>query len=436
MKRIKKLLAIMMVVGALLSCIKGVVLQDNTTASAMGNSSKVYYITDYACSNEIEQKIIDETADTTNPLTVEKIQLPSADDYKEYLLALLEYYEMTESEEYTPWCEIKNAYVIFEMRGILATQVIPEGDVAPRLTDLLCEMFYTWQRINFCTIMFICGTDETRFGAYTEFLEYVDIHVNTDIFHVFVSTIFEQISLDCGDRQWRNVTLILDESLSTGIIEGKYTKSRFFLEYFLAYIQTVYVDELQSKGTIRALFENYNIKIVCYATNDGARPTYFYDIVHQFYFDIEKEGMDIIKNDNIYAIGTSWSVSSVDPLQLLELVSDLRERYGIEDETFKIYYYNDAKYTSAVLEEDYVYQAHTVRDFSYVILPFVEDDIMTRFDNWPGVCDITHKPLDPSENGWLSEFAAILLDIDGWNIFMTQEEYDQYIGNVDEWLYG
>lgn len=41
-----------------------------------------------------------------------------------------------------------------------------------------------------CKIMFICGTDETKFVYENEFLEYVDIHINTDTLTTFWKALF------------------------------------------------------------------------------------------------------------------------------------------------------------------------------------------------------------------------------------------------------
>ena len=67
--------------------------------------------------------------------------------------------------------------------------------------------------------MFINGMEEVRMldwnmnlydCPYTEFLDYVDIHINLDIFTVFVDTILEKAETD---GQISNTTFILDGTL-------------------------------------------------------------------------------------------------------------------------------------------------------------------------------------------------------------------------------
>lgn len=428
-------MAIMMFLSCLIPTI-GVLSSEKTAFADEGvQRTKVYYITDYAGSDEIEQEIISQTSLTSNPLTVERKYYP-----REMLQKILEEDEEIESanpyvieEFFQEVAEVSDAYVIFEMRWAMTVQVIPEDGSEPKLTENLSRIFSILHEDNNCKIMFICGTDESRFGQYTNFLDYVDIHVNTDIFYLYVAAIFGRIKSACGSEQWQNVTFIFDESMVTVDAEGG-VKSWFLESYFYLYIRAVYRDRIENGMTQREIFEMNDIKIVCHATDEDRYPNRFYDIVQGDYFDWE-EDQKRIENERIYALGATWNDdNSTEPysLQWTKLIQNLCPAIGMKDDRYEIFIYNDARHDFTEFQEPGVYTAYTVNDVNYVILPFVTDDVnMARFDNWKGRCAITHKPLDPYENGWLGE-GEIEIDMSGWQYFMTQEDYDYFFRHGDD----
>ena len=173
---------------------------------------------------------------------------------------------------------------------------------------------------------------------------------------------------------------------------------------------------------------------MCHATDGDRYPNRFYDIVQGDYFDWE-EDQKRIENERIYALGATWNDdNSTEPysLQWTKLIQNLCPAIGMKDDRYEIFIYNDARHDFTEFQEPGVYTAYTVNDVNYVILPFVTDDVnMARFDNWKGRCAITHKPLDPYENGWLGE-GEIEIDMSGWQYFMTQEDYDYFFNYGDD----
>ena len=428
-------MAIMMFLSCLIPAIG--VLSSEKTAFADGGvqRTKVYYITDYAGSDKIEQEIISQTSLTSNPLTVERKYYP-----REMLQDILkedEDFKITHpyviEDFFQEVAEISDAYVIFEMRWAMKVQVIPEDGSEPKLTENLSRIFSMLHEVNNCKIMFICGTDENRFGQYTNFLDYVDIHVNTDIFYLYVAAIFGRIKSACGSEQWQNVTFIFDESMTT-VDTGVEFRSWFLNNYFIPYIRAVYRDQIENGMTQREIFENNNIKILCHSTEDNSYPNRFYDVLQDYYFDWE-EDLKRIENERIYALGTTWNDEDSDEpysLRWTRLIQNLCPTIGMDNDQYEIFVYDDARHDFTEFNDPGVYTAYTENDVNYVILPFVKGDgNMVRFDNWKGRCVITHKPLDPYENGWLGE-GEIEIDMSGWQYFMTQEDYDYFFRHGDD----
>ena len=107
------LMAFMMFLSCLMPAI-GVLSSEKTAFADDSPKTKVYYITDYAGSDEIEQEIISQTSLTSNPLTVERKYYPekilqkilTADEEFErmYPDVIAEFFQEVE--------EISDAYVI------------------------------------------------------------------------------------------------------------------------------------------------------------------------------------------------------------------------------------------------------------------------------------------------------------------------------------
>lgn len=393
--------------------------------------TKVYYITDYAGSDEIEKMIIQQTG-----LPVERQYFPG--DELTQLLSRKREDGNAITLLFDSLSSAKNAYVILEIRTRFLPQPIAEGESEPYLTHNLRHLFLGLKGEN-CEIMFICGTDESFFGSYKEFLSFADIHVNTDVLYLYFATIFKQIAAESGngDGRFNNATLIFDENFSKNIRKG-FKECYFFKAFFIAYIRSVYREEIESGATSRIIFEENNIKVLCHITDDDRYPDRFYDVVRgdEFDWSLDKERFD---NARIYAFGATWKDEECDEpysLKWLRAMFEIRDFLNFDNENFNIYMYNDARHTYSELRDSSVRSAHTVTDINYVIKPFVCGSVMKRFDNWSGNCDITHKPWDNgdgnNENSWLIESYGDL-EIGGWSSFMTQEDYDYFFNYSDDW---
>lgn len=69
-----------------------------------------------------------------------------------------------------------------------------ENLTVPVFTELLEDIFeYLNESLN-CKIAFLCDTDEAKFAWHETFLNYVDIHVNTDLRTPFAHSVMNRIS--------------------------------------------------------------------------------------------------------------------------------------------------------------------------------------------------------------------------------------------------
>lgn len=120
-----------------------------------------------------------------------------------------------------------------------------------------------------CKIMFICGTDETKFVYENEFLEYVDIHINTDTLTTFLESIIYRWQENCGTTSVSDTTFILDKNFSN-IIEPEFCdqNSWFLRYYFMPFIRHVYMDEIRNlRHTNYRVLRDNNIHILCETDN-------------------------------------------------------------------------------------------------------------------------------------------------------------------------
>ena len=77
-----------------------------------------------------------------------------------------------------------DSLVILDIRNSI--RPMPNDD--DTWADYLLNFFQSVKDEN-CRTMFICGTDEARFNDDTEFLDYVDVHSNTDLTTPFMYNI-------------------------------------------------------------------------------------------------------------------------------------------------------------------------------------------------------------------------------------------------------
>lgn len=323
--------------------------------------------------------------------------------------------------------DVEDAYVIFELRNGITTE-------QAGIFTLLYNVFEYFKGKD-CKIMFICGTEELKFYKQNGFLDFVDIHINTDLLTVFLSSIFYKVQSDYGDTKFERVTFFIDAYFSEHVEEG-YLSCWFFKDYLLRFIRSAYREEIefQQKKNYEVLSEK-NIKIIC-DLGDGR---YFDAAVGAFYANNAEELYERVSNDRFYAIGHT-KLGSTYSQEWYDIAKDLKEHFN--PNTSGIYVYNEAHYT---FYDGSVYtQGSGLGLFSQIVSDFIYGYSLTGYDNWPGRCEVTHKDIAQDSDGWMycfgipaqdSSFAEInpyLAFLDAWQLVLSQDiEYGHEISDYD-----
>ena len=131
---------------------------------------------------------------------------------------------------------VANDYVIFEVRSGIDDWVSIAG----------CALYNVFSYFDSkdCKIMFICGTEELKFYKQNDFLDFVDIHINTDLLTVFLSSLFYKVENDYGDTKFENATFFIDAYFSDNVQSG-YLSCCFFKDYLMRFIRSVYREEIE-----------------------------------------------------------------------------------------------------------------------------------------------------------------------------------------------
>lgn len=330
---------------------------------------------------------------------------------------------------------LQNDYVVFELADVIVSQIDDPNNDYDLLTDWLEVMFSTMKE-NGCQIMFICGTDEAMFLNHNDFLDYVDIHINTDTLNTFIMNIFYRlVEANDGEMKLENCTFFLDVNFSQNILQG-YKNSWFFYIYFIPYFRSVYRTEImQNHLSSQALFNGKNIKILChlgdYIYTGHLEENAFYDPVNNVYVASTFTELEpYIENQQLCAIGRTmddqWYARG-----WLQWMIELRNSLDLD---LPIYMYEDIMYSFTEYEEPDVHTAGHDTGYYSILEDFVTDQDLTVYDNWDGRCDITHKAIHFGPNGWMVSLAGeggfFVL---GWQCYMSEDDCEYLYGYSDDW---
>lgn len=338
------------------------------------------------------------------------------------------------------WKDVDDAYVVFEMKYGFSQDCLDQLNTStnfpflnntPLLTTILKNIFSAMKE-NGCEIMFVCGTDEVYFidNNRNEFLDFVDIHVNTDIFYTFFSTICYFIThpdgLGTEDQPPENITLIFNANISNGIdteidtpkgTEGiGYFVCSFFKSYLLPFFLKDYRDEISPEDIdfgndetnseqallisiqngMQEILNNHNIKIFCHLQD-----TTYYNAVAETTVEFTALSYDMFANDRIFAIGQT--VNGQGSQTWLNQMQDLRT---LLNDDFPIYLYFTSGYNAISDTTDPIsefYKAGSTLNTVGVTNDFLDGQNMSSYDNWFGRCTVTHKLLASGSGGWLMD---------------------------------
>lgn len=332
------------------------------------------------------------------------------------------------------YATLRNEYVVFELGDKLSYQV-DNPNAVDTVPDWLYVIFSTMKE-NGCHIMFICGTDEARFVTKNQFLDYVDIHINTDIFDTFIMNIFYRlVQANNGEMNLEDCTFFLDMHFSQDIHQG-YKHSWFFYTYFIPYFRSVYRTEImQDDLSSQELFNGKNIKILCHLEDavitGPVEDNIFYDPINNSYVGATFNELEpYIENQQLCAIGRTSDDRGYAG-QWIQAMVELRDYLGVD---LSIYMYEDIPYHFSEYEEPDVYTAGQTTWYYPILEDFLTDQDLTVYNNWGGRCDITHKAIVFGDDGWLVSLCGEdEFWIPGWQLYMSEGDYEYFFEYSDDW---
>lgn len=325
---------------------------------------------------------------------------------------------------------ISNYCVIVEMNKRFPMQI--DNNDLRLLTTAFGEMFSALKSRG-CYIMFINGTDESSFVNHRAFLDDVDIHINTDMLYTFIQNIFYRAIVDCGldylsgDLKIHDCTFILDKSVADGSSEASVVSTWFIRNYFITFIRHAYYDDLfGTEMTVAALLnEHAHISVLCHVDGD-----IYYDL-----FKLQSVRLDFYNSNeylvdrHVYAVGITWATeqytkSWITKMSVLSNYDLLTGEYS-----FPVFVYNSAAYDLYeygsylhVINNAYIPVIHSA------IIDFVNGAPLDSYNNYDGRCEVSCKAVPGGSDGWLLLFGddGDWFFIPGWQVIMTQDEYDYY----------
>ncbi len=303
----------------------------------------------------------------------------------------------------------ENSVVIFEK-----TIWEPHYDISTQTdklqddNDFLIYLFSFW-RSDGCKVIFVNGLEEARLlgldldydtSPYTEFLQYVDIHINTDMFTLFMDNI---LRIQFDNQPINNFLFVLDETFGEELIE--FIDSWIFEDYILRYMLATDRSQIIYAGDLLDYFEENNINFLFY---DGSS------------LDSLIQATEEWTESNMCAIGTN-GLGNAYAEQWLYDVEYLRDMKG---NNMEIYEYLYPVWSDGVSEYfDSVKMAWHVRfpyldEFWNIFDTAIRDGDLTVFDNWYGRNSVINfKPL-VGEGGWMrfapSLYLAYDYDLPDW----------------------
>ena len=329
--------------------------------------------------------------------------------------------------------EISDSYFVFEMTKGLKDEM----DVGSVLfVDTLNNLFEILFRGG-NQIMFICNEDESKFtdpdldiyheDNYNKFLDFVHLHVNTDLKTVF----FDNIAMDIEENSslpseyvWLEgtigeFTLILDKHFATD--EFYDTHLIPYLRMRLGFTATY----ISKEFILTNCYEYCDIQIIA-QKQDGS----FLDYSDNETISFDEFTYEDILYTDVYSIG-----ESVEESEATAWINKMQEiRTGATFEVFPIYMY--VAVAPLASEFDGMDELYTLgkglyqfdEDLENLVYDFLKKDIDPDWHNWIGRAITTYKPIIGS-GGWI-EMPGSCRSLECWQTYMDEDlwyfyhEYD------------
>ena len=310
-----------------------------------------------------------------------------------------------------------DSLVILDIRNSI--RPMPNDD--DTWADYLLNFFQSVKDEN-CRTMFICGTDEARFNDDTEFLDYVDVHINTDLTTPFMYNILK----DMEDREENisDVSLIFDQGFSYAIDTFilPLLRAEFGSELSAEYYPTPesvwnWLNENAPHININLYPPEYG-RLVNKITGEEQFFGSYYD-TEEIYDSFDKP---------IYAIGNNYYN---DP-QFQQFVVDMKETLAyMEMPAYMLI--QGAGILGEICPIEYfqalgMYESTFQEYLKEMVFGFIDGDDLSDYSNWQGRCYVTFKPIEWGTDGWKIRTYDHNDLPEGWQVVMDPETYRFYYG--------
>lgn len=408
-------LALMVLLAGLFSVFRG-----KTTVSADGYvyppyqggvPEKVVYITDRA-TNDFSGMIEDciEELGWVYPMS-DWFEVPTETIYVTAESFILKCYAKGEFD-----C-IKNSAVILDFHSISLNEFYPvyvgsaNGiTLTTQVLDCLLNIVQWW-KANGCRVMFINSTEETLIlQDDRDFFEDLDIHINTDLLTLFSDTIVSII------EEEGKIGFVHDCAILLNTLDSDHVYENAFIQFLIHSLR-------HSRGNVDRINEYVN-----------SNPVY----THSVDYDVENSSdEDMLKYLNIQILTYDEYDDENDYLKLIELSATHKliavgfswEEIGLTTWAnclkghtdnlgggFPVYCYSHGGFSATEREAFNELPQHFLcsgpDNYLGIYLPgiliyFLIGDPLGPYNNWDGGCDVTHKAITFSSDGWLNNYCRI-----------------------------
>lgn len=301
-------------------------------------------------------------------------------------------------------CRLEGKLIVFDFKTHLSngneiTYIVSDDQIRLWLT----HMYYVCRTLknNGCYIVFIYDEDECVLEKYyreTKFLEEVDVHINTDIVSCFINTALIRVRdlLVAENGTYDNCIIVVDDVIEYYLNLYDYTGVSLALKF--GNVDTCLV----VPDTSTTL--NYNEKKYSY-----------------------NQAIAEFTNSNTYVCSISSLYGGDSLLQWYDAICAL----NIDDSQKHMFIYTETNYMDFDNPRDIGnniingnFEQYTNQVITDVITDLLSGNDISFYDNYPGVCDVTHKAMPAGIGGWLL-FDTEISPISGISVSELSEEYVQ-----------
>ena len=374
----------------------------SSTIKTKADVMPIVYITDNSNCNSFKSQIISNTNYTTTDITM-----------YDWSSSFYSYF----STNYSTLYNVEESYVIFEISHGFDEYIVNNNTY---FTDELYDLFEEMKN-NDCLILFISGTDESKYYSQNDFLDFVDFHIITDTKHVFIMNMFYELEQHNGlPPIGVDVTFSYDLLYFFG---GYYDdnnaippKMGFRNKYLLPYVNSRFEDLILNNYTqAEALNESDSYFYVELGNNN------MYDSISGH----TNESIDLstfIPNYSWHCVGASNGVYNESSLWINMIIQSSPEY---------LYYYDANAYNilNSYNSIPYINMYTSTPNFSSPSILMMTIDFLGCgqnyygiYDNYDGRCDVTHIMYTSGNCGWMISFANDSFDwFNCWDMYINYE---------------